>query len=555
VFDIGERTRWLKTLRMMQLIPPPKIDWVKLFGPAVIASVVLIGIGLVATVARGKGLFDIDLAGGTSVTFILKQPMEVAEVRAKLDKVLPEVEDAATHTKAQFTAYELSLTGGKELPKTVYKVDCSLADIETLKAKVREAFRTPDGKDLLKTYQLDVVKIDEGPAEKPPAEPVLTAPDTSPSVGKSPEPPAKSESKAEPKSEPKAEPAETPKAEQKSAAPPEKGGCGDAEEEQEVTAPAQEQAKPATDAAAVPAAATNATTPPTAAGKVKTTVTLKFPGSPISAASLRSRVQTSAKAAISQELSEIDVENPNWNHTDNSTFEDWTVTIPVGQNEARAIVDHLQKDLSDSVVWQTYSQIGGQVSADTRLRALGAIVVSLIGIVAYMWFRFQKAVWGIAAVVMLGGIAVSYWLVGLLGFAGVEQFKISLPVVAAFLTLIGYSVNDTIVIFDRVREIRGKSPYLTRQMLNDAVNLTMSRTILTSGTVFMVVVVLYFFGGPGIHAFAFSLVIGVISGTYSTVFIAAPLLLWMFNRERAAAGAPAPTSARVESRDKGRSVA
>ena len=153
--------------------------------------------------------------------------------------------------------------------------------------------------------------------------------------------------------------------------------------------------------------------------------------------------------------------------------------------------------------------------------------------------------WGIAAVValahdtliMLGGIAVSYWLVGALGFAGVEQFKISLPVVAAFLTLIGYSVNDTIVIFDRVREIRGKSPHLTRQMLNDAVNLTMSRTILTSGTVFIVVVVLYFFGGPGIHAFAFSLVIGVISGTYSTVFIASPLLLWMFNREQATAAA------------------
>jgi len=263
---------------------------------------------------------------------------------------------------------------------------------------------------------------------------------------------------------------------------------------------------------------------------------------------------------VNQDLSNIDIDNPKWDRQDNSTFEHWQVTLPVNVEEAREIFSRLDKDLHDAVVWQTSSEIGGQVSADTRWRAVGAIIVSLLGIVAYMWFRFQKAVWGIAAVValahdslvMLGGIAASYWLVGALGFAGVEEFKISLPVIAAFLTLIGFSVNDTIVIFDRVREIRGKSPYLTRQMLNDAVNLTMSRTILTSGTVFIVVVVLYFFGGPGIHAFAFSLVIGVISGTYSTVFIAAPLLLWMFNREQASASSPA---SRLAARDATKSVA
>jgi SecD/SecF fusion protein len=557
VFDIGERTRSLKTLRMMQLIPPPRIDWVKLFAPAAVGSVILIGIGLVATVARGKGLFDIDLAGGTSVAFTLTEPMKVADVRARLDKVLPEVEDPTTRTQAQYTAYELSLTGEKLRPETVYKVDCSLQDIELLKTKVREAFQTPDGKDLLKTYQVEASKFEEGSAEKPSS--ILTAPGAARIPEKTPAAPAKAE--------PKEQPPAAPKSEEKSAAPPEKsGGCDEAEESQEAAPPAQGETKPATIGAPTTASESSpvaAGSPVAPASKVKTTVTLKFPGSPISAGSLKSRIQTSAIAVLSKELSDVEVDNKNWNHTDNSIFEDWTVTMPAGESEARAIVDRLQKDLNDSIVWQTSSQIGGQVSADTRLRALGAIVVSLVGIVAYMWFRFQKAVWGIAAVValahdtliMLGGIAASYWLVGLLGFAGVEQFKISLPVVAAFLTLIGYSVNDTIVIFDRVREIRGKSPYLTRQMLNDAVNLTMSRTILTSGTVFMVVTVLYFFGGPGIHAFAFSLVIGVISGTYSTVFIAAPLLLWMFNRERATTGAPAPASTRVESRDTGRSVA
>ena len=143
--------------------------------------------------------------------------------------------------------------------------------------------------------------------------------------------------------------------------------------------------------------------------------------------------------------------------------------------------------------------------------------------------------WGIAAVaallhdtlVMLGAVALSYWLAKPLGFLGVEEFKISLTVIAAFLTLIGYSINDTIVIFDRIREIRGKNPNISAETIDAAVNQTLSRTILTAGTTFITVLVIYIGGGPGIHAFAFSMLIGVISGTYSTVFVAAPMLLWM----------------------------
>jgi SecD/SecF fusion protein len=589
VFEIGERTRWLKTLRMTHFLTNPNVDWVKLFAPATIASIVVICIGLVATVARGTGLFDIDLAGGTSVTFILNEPMPVAEVRAKLDAVLPKVTDPETKTLAQFTAYELSLSGGRELPQTVFKVDSSLKDVELLKTKVREALRTPDGRDLLKTYQVELGKLEEVPLEPPPISPSLSAPGKAPPAtpkGIAPAVPSKAATEAAPPAS-KSTPAATEKAAEPAVPSTEsapkteaKSGCGDVDEAQPEAAaaaaksataePKADDAPPAAaksdaPAARPPVAPPAATTPsadqpavePAAVKKVKTTATLRFPSSPISAASLTGRIQSSAKTVLNQNLTDVHVDNPKWDRQDNSTFDEWKVTLPVDATQASAILTHLRKDLSESVVWQTSSQIGGQVSADTRMRAFGAIVVSMLGIVAYMWFRFQKAVWGIAAVVavahdtliMLGGIAISYWLVGLLGFAGIEQFKISLPVIAAFLTLIGYSVNDTIVIFDRVREIRGKSPNLTRQMLNDAVNLTMSRTILTSGTVFIVVVVLYFFGGPGIHAFAFSLVIGVISGTYSTVFIAAPLLLWMFNREQTAA------SPKLESRDVKKSVA
>jgi SecD/SecF fusion protein len=266
---------------------------------------------------------------------------------------------------------------------------------------------------------------------------------------------------------------------------------------------------------------------------------LTFPKSAITEKALRERLRSSGTAVLNRNIAVGEIDNPNWNRNDNSAFEEWKVTLRLPKDDAQKVFDHLKADLADDVVWQTSSKIGGQVSEDTRWRAIGAIGVSLILILAYVWFRFHQAIWGVAAVValahdalvMLGGIAVSYWLVGAFGWALVEEFKISLPVVAAFLTLVGYSVNDTIVIFDRIREIRGKSPDLTPEMINDSVNQTLSRTIITGGLVLMVVLVLYFFGGSGIHAFAFSLVVGVIAGSYSTVFIAAPLLLWLLGKK------------------------
>ncbi len=111
----------------------------------------------------------------------------------------------------------------------------------------------------------------------------------------------------------------------------------------------------------------------------------------------------------------------------------------------------------------------------------------------------------------------------------IDQFKVNLPIVAAFLTIIGYSVNDTIVVFDRIREVRGKDPRMTRQMVNDSTNQTLSRTLLTSFTVMLVVFVLYVAGGKEIHGFAFALLIGVLTGTYSSIYVAAPILLWLIH--------------------------
>ncbi|GAC1448404.1 MAG: hypothetical protein NVSMB9_31550 [Isosphaeraceae bacterium] len=188
------------------------------------------------------------------------------------------------------------------------------------------------------------------------------------------------------------------------------------------------------------------------------------------------------------------------------------------------------------LLFERITNFGGTVAAETRSLALIATVASWLIIIAYLWFRFKSLTYGLAAVlavvhdvlITLGAVAVTYWLATIPGVSSVlqiEQFKIDLPMIAAFLTLIGFSVNDTIVIFDRIREIKGKTPYLTEKMVNDALNQTLSRTILTSLTAWLVVVILYFGGGEGLHGFAFALVVGFLSGTYSTIYIATPILI------------------------------
>ena len=181
------------------------------------------------------------------------------------------------------------------------------------------------------------------------------------------------------------------------------------------------------------------------------------------------------------------------------------------------------------------------LATETRFRAMWAILASWAAMLVYLWFRFGNWTFGLAAVICLihdlfftlGAIAVCYFLHGtwIGNLLRLDDFKIDLPSVAALLTLVGYSCSDTIVVFDRIREVRGKNPDLTPKMLNDSVNQTLSRTILSSLTVWLVVFVLYCIGGPGVHLFAFVMVIGVIVGTYSSIYIAAPLLL-MFGEGR-----------------------
>ena len=203
----------------------------------------------------------------------------------------------------------------------------------------------------------------------------------------------------------------------------------------------------------------------------------------------------------------------------------------------------IQDRLKTEPVLDEVNAFDTSVAGETKIRALWAVLASLVMIVVYMWFRFEKVYFGLAAVtalahdvlVTLGAIALGAYLsktpIG--PFLMLEDFKINMNQIACLLTIVGYSLNDTIVIFDRIREIKGKNPNITYDMINLSVNQTLSRTLLTALTTFLVVTVLYIAGGEGIHGFAFSMIIGVITGCYSTVYIANPVLLWLVNREAA----------------------
>ncbi|MCU1268900.1 MAG: protein translocase subunit secF [Acidobacteriaceae bacterium] len=200
--------------------------------------------------------------------------------------------------------------------------------------------------------------------------------------------------------------------------------------------------------------------------------------------------------------------------------------------------------LSDFGVYQV-EIVGPQVGAQLRKQAVLATAYSLAGMLIYLGFRFEW-IYGVAAVV-----TVFHDTLITLGAFSLTNKPISLTVIAAILTLIGYSNNDTIVVFDRIRE---NLKLMRREKLSDVVNRsinqTLSRTILTAGLTFLTVLALYVFGGEVLHGFSFALVIGILIGTYSSIAIAAPILVayqdWRSGRNKPPAMVPAGSGGRRE---------
>jgi preprotein translocase subunit SecF len=184
--------------------------------------------------------------------------------------------------------------------------------------------------------------------------------------------------------------------------------------------------------------------------------------------------------------------------------------------------------------------VGPKVGEDLRRKALFATLYALAGMLVYIAFRFEW-IYGFAAV-----IAVFHDTIVTLGIFSMFNIEISMTVIAALLTLVGYSMNDTIVIFDRVREnLRLTRREPLEKVMNEAVNQTLGRTIMTSGLTLLTVIAVLLFGGPVLHGFSFALFCGIIVGSYSTVFIASPIVLFWhdYSDKRRPARAPAVTPA------------
>ena len=196
------------------------------------------------------------------------------------------------------------------------------------------------------------------------------------------------------------------------------------------------------------------------------------------------------------------------------------------ENFAQKIITHLRNSFSeqvsefDSDFILSIEKVGPKIGAELSNKAILAIVSALALILFYISIRFEFNF-------ALGAIAaLAHDVFVTLGIFSIMGYEISLPIIAAFLTIVGYSLNDTIVIFDRIREnIKSMKRLTYTEVIDKSINNSLSRTIVTSVTTFIVVLILWLFGGEVINLFAFAMMIGVIVGTYSSVFIACPLVL------------------------------
>ncbi len=193
---------------------------------------------------------------------------------------------------------------------------------------------------------------------------------------------------------------------------------------------------------------------------------------------------------------------------------------------AQVLLNDLREGLGGrDIELRREESVGPKIGDELRKGATSAVFGALALIVLYITFRFVFR-YGIAAI-----LALVHDVILTLGIFSLLDLEISLSIIAAFLTIIGYSLNDTIVVFDRIREnmrLRRKESY--RAVINRSINECLSRTVLTSVTTFMVSISLYLLGGAVIHDFAFALTFGVVVGTYSSMFIASPILVWYYER-------------------------
>jgi SecD/SecF fusion protein len=596
VLDVVEKQRWITTLKMMQFVGVTNIDLIGKWRMAAALSLTLVAIGTAAVVARGKNILDIDFLGGTSIQILFKEQQNIAEIREQLNNVPEDIRTQIRSDLAQTMTEELRTEARQELGADASQQDVDalveqkldeLSDLRDVAVSgvqipgeepdVRFQFNTSNPsiravetivKDLFAgelahnsmTYE-PIAMISAEEARKAGAA-QRSAP-TSTSTGENGSTPVE-----KPADSPTNTPSTPESSDNSSIRPGDERLLAMADVQGELALLAQNDNN---QPASTGSSATTASDNQAEAGKSESAssqagsseqfakTTLKF-AEPVTYDSMVAKLKNALDAA--DVTAEFNVSNPQYSEGSNVPYDTWEVRIGASQEQSEQVLKTIQQDLDETPVFPASSNIGGKVAGSTRLSAIYALLASLVLIVGYIWLRFERAVFGLAAVVALvhdvtistGAVAISYYIANLFGPVAaalqIDPFKIDLTIVAALLTIVGYSLNDTIVVFDRIREVRGKSPHLTRDMLNLSINQTLSRTILTGLTTMFVLIILYFWGGQGIHGFAYCLLVGMVVGTYSSIYVASPVLLWLMQPrqerkpELAAAGGRGPNYAK-----------
>jgi len=197
-------------------------------------------------------------------------------------------------------------------------------------------------------------------------------------------------------------------------------------------------------------------------------------------------------------------------------------TQPGGEKAQQNAINRVKAALGDKVDYRRVEVVGPKVSGELTKDGIIAVVVALLGVMIYIWFRFE---WQFA----LGAVAsLTHDVLLTIGLFAFTRMEFNLSIIAAILTIVGYSLNDTVVVYDRIREnMRRYKKKPLPELIDLSLNQMLSRTILTSLSTLVALLSLYFFGGEVIRGFTFTMIWGVLVGTYSSVFIAAPVLIWL----------------------------
>lgn len=191
-----------------------------------------------------------------------------------------------------------------------------------------------------------------------------------------------------------------------------------------------------------------------------------------------------------------------------------------GEKNTDLIIEKFKQSIGTEVDYRRVEFVGPKVGKELKIIALKAILFSLIAMFIYIWFRFSGWQFGLGAL-----IALFHDVISTIGFFSISQIEFNLASIAAILTIAGYSINDTVVVFDRIRENLVKSELEFSSLLNKSINQTLSRTFMTSITTLLALVALFVFGGEVIRGFVSAMIWGVLIGTYSSIFIASPLII------------------------------